>query len=126
MSGIGAATASDIQTDYMKLLVTQLQNQNPLEPLDNPEMTAQLAQFSQLQQLENMNGAFGKVLESVQRSYASSLVGREVSFMAVGEDGAVETKTGQVEQALMGSNGQITLVVGDTTVDLADVVSVRN
>jgi len=46
--------------------------------------------------------------------------------MAVGEDGAVETKTGQVEQALMGSNGQITLVVGDTTVDLADVVSVRN
>lgn len=126
MSGIGAASASDIQMDYMKLLVTQLQNQNPLEPLDNKEMTAQLAQFSQLQQLESMNGAFGKVLQSVQRSYASSLIGREVSFRAAGEDGAAETKTGQVEQALMGSDGQITLVVGDTRVDLADVVSVRN
>jgi len=127
MSAIGStASASDIQMDYMKLLVTQLQNQNPLEPMDNTEMTAQLAQFSQLQQLEGMNNSFGKVLESVQRSYASSLVGREVSFRAIGSDGAVETRTGQVEQAVMGGNGQITLIVDDRNVDLADVLSVRN
>jgi flagellar basal-body rod modification protein FlgD len=127
MSAIGsAASASDIQMDYMKLLVTQLQNQNPLEPMDNTEMTAQLAQFSQLQQLEGMNSSFGKVLDSVQRSYASSLIGREVSFLAVSADGAVETRTGQVEQAVMGGDGQITLVVGDDRVDLADIVSVQN
>jgi len=127
MSAIGsAASASDVQMDYMKLLVTQLQNQNPLEPLDNKDMTAQLAQFSQLQQLEGMNSSFGKVLESVQRSYASSLIGREVSFRALGADGAMETRTGQVEQAVMGGNGQITLIVDDRNVDLADVLSVRN
>ncbi|MHC4424212.1 MAG: flagellar hook capping FlgD N-terminal domain-containing protein, partial [Planctomycetota bacterium] len=45
------ASASDIQMDYMKLLITQLQNQNPLEPLSNNEMASQLAQFSSLQQL---------------------------------------------------------------------------
>jgi flagellar basal-body rod modification protein FlgD len=112
--------------DYMKLLVTQLQNQNPLEPMDNTEMAAQLAQFSQLQQLEGMNSSFGKVLESVQRSYASSLIGREVSFLAVGSDGAVETRMGQVEEAVVGGDGQITLLVGDRNVDLADVLSVRN
>lgn len=127
MSAIGsAASASDIQMDYMKLLVTQLQNQNPLEPMDNTEMAAQLAQFSQLQQLEGMNSSFGKVLESVQRSYASSLIGREVSFLAVGSDGAVETRMGQVEEAVVGGDGQITLLVGDRNVDLADVLSVRN
>ena len=49
------STASEIQMDYMKLLVVQLQNQNPLEPLNNNEMASQLAQFSQLSQLETMN-----------------------------------------------------------------------
>lgn len=126
MSTIGAsAAASDIQMDYMKLLVTQLQNQNPLEPMDNSEMTAQLTQFSQLQQLEGMNTSFGRVLESVQRGYASSLIGREVSFQATGTDGAIETCTGQVQEVVMGKDGRITLVVGDQEVDLADVVSIR-
>lgn len=118
------ASASDTQMDYMKLLVTQLQNQNPLEPLDNKDMAAQLAQFSQLQQLENMNTAFGRVLESVQRSYASSLIGKEISYRAA--DGAAETRTGEVEEVIMAGDGQITLVVGDQRVDLADVLSVRD
>jgi len=118
-------SASDIQMDYMKLLVAQLQNQNPLEPLDNKDMTAQLAQFSQLQQLENMNSSFGGVLDSVQRGYASSLIGREVSFTVTTDDGAAETRMGKVEEVLMGKDGQITLVVDDQKVDLADVLSIR-
>jgi flagellar basal-body rod modification protein FlgD len=126
MSVTGVASASDIQMDYMKLLVTQLQNQDPLEPMDNKDMTAQLAQFSQLQQLEGMNGSFGKVLDSVQRSYASSLIGKEVSFQATAADGTVETRTGKVEEVVMSSDGEITLVVGDQSVALADVVSIRN
>jgi flagellar basal-body rod modification protein FlgD len=117
------ATASDIQMDYMTLLVKQLQNQDPLEPMDNKDMTAQ---FSQLQQLEGMNTSFGKVLESVQRGYASSLIGKEVSFTATATDGTAETRTGEVEEVLMGSDGQITLRVGDETVDLANVLSVRD
>ena len=55
-------SASEIQSDYMALLVTQLQNQNPLEPMDNQDMAAQLAQFSQLQQLENVNSVVTPVL----------------------------------------------------------------
>jgi len=120
------ASASDIQMDYMKLLVTQLQNQDPLEPMDNKDMTSQLAQFSQLQQLEGMNTSFGQVLTSVQRSYASSLIGKEVSFRATADDGAVETRTGRVEEVLMGKDGQITLLVDDQQVDLADVVAIRD
>jgi len=73
-------SASDIQMDYMKLLITQLQNQNPLEPLDNNEMATQLAQFSQLQQLETMNDSFSEVLIATQRNYANSLLGKTVTF----------------------------------------------
>jgi flagellar basal-body rod modification protein FlgD len=120
------ASASDIQMDYMKLLVTQLQNQDPLEPLSNNDMTAQLAQFSQLQQLEGMNTAFDKVLESVQRSYASSLIGKEISYRVTGSDGQEQTMTGKVEEVLTNNDGQITLIVGDQQVDLADVLSIRS
>jgi flagellar basal-body rod modification protein FlgD len=120
-----SAAASDIQMDYMKLLVTQLQNQNPLEPLNNEDMAAQLAQFSQLQQLESMNTSFGRVLDSVQRSYASSLIGKEVSFKAWLADGSLETQTGEVEEVIMGREGLITLVISDQRVDLSDVLSIR-
>jgi len=120
------ASASDIQMDYMKLLVTQLQNQDPLEPMDNKDMTSQLAQFSQLQQLEGMNTSFGQVLTSVQRSYASSLIGKEVSFRVTADDGTVGMRAGRVEEVLMGKDGQITLLVDDQQVDLADVVAIRD
>jgi len=119
------SSASDIQMDYMKLLVTQLQNQNPLEPLDNNEIAAQLAQFSELEQLENMNASFGQVLESVQRSYASSLIGKEVCFDVRAADGTMETKTGEVEEVTVGDRGDINLVVDGRNVPLMDVKAIR-
>ncbi|UCF44441.1 MAG: hypothetical protein JSV99_05915 [Planctomycetota bacterium] len=93
MSSVSSTAAvSDIQMDYMKLLVTQLQNQNPLEPLDNNEMASQLAMFSQLDQLESMNSSFAQVLTTTNRSYANSLLGKRVTFLA--ED----NMTGELEK----------------------------
>ncbi len=126
MAAITTASSSDIQADYMKLLVTQLRNQNPLEPLDNKDMSAQLAQFSQLQQVENLSTSFSQVLESVQRSYASSLLGKDISFKVPGENGAVEIKTGQVDEVTIGTDGEILLTVEDRQVKLADVTSIRD
>jgi len=84
--------------DYMKLLVTQLQNQNPLEPLDNNEMASQLAQFSQLQQLESMSLSFADVLITINRSYANSLLGKNVTFYARDEmSGALDKVVGTVD-----------------------------
>ena len=92
-----SVTASDIRMDYMRLLVAQMQNQNPLEPLDNNEMASQLAQFSQLQQLESMNSSFAEVLSTTNRSYANSLLGRTVTFYSEDETtGTFEKKTGIV------------------------------
>lgn len=89
---MSSVSANSIQMDYMKVLITQLQNQNPLEPLDNNEMASQLAQFSQLQQLESMNSNFAKVLAITNRSYANSLIGKEVTFFAQ------DTTTGELVQ----------------------------
>ena len=97
MSTTAIASASNIQMDYMKLLITQLQNQNPLEPMNNDQMASQLAQFSQLSQLESMNSSFADVLATTNRSYANSLLGKNVTFYAENDvTGELEKEVGTV------------------------------
>ena len=119
-------SASNIKMDYMKLLVTQLQNQNPLEPLDNNEMASQLALFSQLEQLESMNTNFAKVLDTVERTYANSLIGRDIDFIGETETGTKDIMSGVVEQVYNNVDGEIFLVVGKHVIGLEDVASVKN
>jgi flagellar hook assembly protein FlgD len=122
----GASSSTNIQTDYMKLLVTQLQNQNPLEPLDNNEMASQLSQFSQLQQLESINSKFAGVLAGIERTYANSLIGREISFFEETESGDQAVTHETVEQVYNDVDGQIVLTAGDHTVPLEEVISVKS
>ena len=119
-------SASKIQMDYMKLLVTQLQNQNPLEPLDNNQMASQLAQFSQLEQLESMNSNFAKVLSTTERTYANSLIGKEVAFASTNEEGTKDVTSAVVDQVVNDVDGKIMLVAGGAIVALEDVMSVKN
>ena len=57
--------------DFLNLLVTQLQHQDPLNPMDSTDFTAQLAQFSSLEQLSNMSGQL-KELTAAQTVFANS------------------------------------------------------
>jgi flagellar basal-body rod modification protein FlgD len=118
-------SASNIQMDYMKLLVTQLQNQNPLEPLDNNQMAAQLAQFSQLQQLENMNSSFAQALQMSQQNYAASLIGKNISYLEQQSDMSIAQVEGMVEKVHKSSDGGVLLEVNGLLVGLEDVLSVR-
>jgi flagellar hook assembly protein FlgD len=125
-SSLAINSASRIQTDYMKLLVTQLQNQNPLEPMDNSDMASQLAMFSQLEQLESMNTNFAKVLETVELTYAHSLIGRNIEFIGETETGTRDIMSGVVEQVYNNVDGEIFLIVGNHVIGLEDVTSVKN
>jgi len=74
-------TAEEIQNNFMKMLVAQMQNQNPLDPMDNAEFTSQLAQMSQLQGIENMSASidsFVKQVSSGRLLDQSALIGKEV------------------------------------------------
>lgn len=126
MSVSTIASSSKIQMDYMKLLVTQLQNQNPLEPMDNSEMASQLAQFSQLEQLESMNSNFAEVLETTRRNYAASLIGREVSFLAEIEPGVTSIVDATVNEVHKNIDGQIVLTAGDYILTLDGIISVKS
>ncbi len=64
---------------FLLLLITQLKNQNPLEPMDNKEFIAQLAQFSTLEQITNMTKSIQEFLTLQQgalQAQAASLIGK--------------------------------------------------
>lgn len=126
MSDSSLTSVSSAQMDYMNLLVTQLQNQNPLEPMDNNEMASQLAQFSQLEQLESMNSNFASVLATTEQSYAASLIGKEVSFMTQTTDGVQELTYGTVQEIYNDMDGEIVLSVKDFVISLDDIITIKN
>lgn len=67
------------QTDFLKLLTTQMQNQDPMKPMDNTQFVAQMAQFSSLEGITQLNDTVSGFQESVQSNQvmqASSLVGK--------------------------------------------------
>ncbi len=97
MIAINAITASDPQAasdktksmglnhlgknDFLKLLVQQVQHQDPLNPMDSTDFTAQLAEFSQLEQLTQVNDKLSELKlyqESINNALAISLIGKDI------------------------------------------------
>ena len=64
--------------DFLKLLIAQLRNQDPLNPMEDKEFIAQLAQFNSLEQMINLNNSFERMLMWQQVIQASSLLGKDV------------------------------------------------
>jgi flagellar basal-body rod modification protein FlgD len=80
-SSLGGDSAADLQTTFLKLLVTQLQNQDPTNPMDSSQMTSQLAQISTVQGISNLNTSLSSLatqLNATQQITASGMVGQGV------------------------------------------------
>ena len=80
-AGSTAPSAAEMGDRFLKLLVAQMKNQDPLNPLDNAEVTSQMAQISTVQSLEKLNtGNLGMAssLQSLLALQAASVVGRGV------------------------------------------------
>jgi flagellar basal-body rod modification protein FlgD len=111
-AGDSATGASALGKDsFLQLLVTQMQNQNPLDPQDNSEFVAQLAQFSSLETMQNLStsvDAIGGMYQSSQALQASSLVGRSV----IAEAGStnVDTTKGMTGSVVVPSASSLTTV----------------
>lgn len=88
--------------DFLKLLLTQLSNQDPTSPMENTEFIAQMAQFSSLEQMTNMNSEFTKMAAMFKTSEASSVIGRTVE-LTVGDT----TTKGVVEAATREENPRV-------------------
>src|SRR5215468_11326488 len=74
-------TKENPKETFMKLLVAQLEHQNPLSPMDNTQFTQQLAQFTSLEQLQAMNANLSALMSAQTTTnglQASTLIGKEV------------------------------------------------
>lgn len=88
--------------DFLTLLITQLQNQDPTSPMENSEFIAQMAQFSSLEQMTNMSTEFTKLASMMSNSEAVSSIGQVVEINT-----GDSTVQGVVEAATRGTNPQI-------------------
>ena len=91
---------SKSQVDYdsfLKLLVAQMKNQDPTNPMDSTQYVAQLASFSQVEQSVNMNAKLDELLQSSALAQANSLIGRTVT-------NSDDTLSGKVVSVKLGTN----------------------
>lgn len=106
---------------FLQLLVTQLQNQDPLSPMDNEQFLTQLAQFQTLQETMSMASNTKNLLLGQQLSAASGLIGKYV--VVAGSDGT--DYVGRVDKVAI-ENGEVLLVAGNMAVSLSEIKEVRN
>ncbi len=93
--GGGKQVKADLgKDDFLKILITQLQHQDPTNPMQDKEFIAQMAQFSSLEQMTNMASSFGKLSSVLNSSEAQSLLGRNVEVLD--GDKAIYGKVSQV------------------------------
>ncbi len=75
----GNANSTLGQADFLKLLTVQLQQQDPMKPMDDSAFIAQMAQFSSLQQMTTLNGSMQSMRNDAQLGSASNLIGAQVT-----------------------------------------------
>ena len=100
------------QKDFLQLLVTQMQNQNPLDPQSDTQMAAEMAQFASLQQSSDMASSLGML-------QADSLLGSTVTLQVDGQ-----TFTAGVVQGVILQNGKPQILVNGAAYNLGQVVAV--
>ncbi|HOX33083.1 MAG TPA: flagellar hook assembly protein FlgD [Spirochaetales bacterium] len=103
--------------DFLKILITQLQHQDPTAPMQDKEFIAQMAQFSSLEQMTNMSAGFARLSGLLASSEAAGFLGKNVEI----RDGD-KLVTGLVEKVV---RGDVPLVgVGGRFFDVSQVESV--
>jgi len=117
---LGGISSNQLKDQFLTLLVTQLQNQDPIEPVKQEDFIGQLAQFSTVEGIEELNSQFSEILYSQQLLGGFDLVGKDISYIAPGD---AEPSRGHVDQVLV-DNGTISVVVGDKTIPVNQVFSV--
>ena len=123
MNGISQLTSED----FLKMLITQLENQDPTQPMTNEELLNQISMMRDLQAnmelsetLKSMSEALTANLVSQQLSAAASLIGKIVTGKT--KDG--QEITGVVDRAFL-QDGKIYVGIGDEKLELSDITKIE-
>ena len=109
------------QDDFLKLLVVQMRNQDPMKPVSDTEFIAQLAQFSNLEQTKTMSKDIAELRQSNAFAQGAALMGRQVRLLS-----AEDTFTKGIVTDLEVKEGEVSLIVNNKAYELGQVVSVNS
>jgi flagellar basal-body rod modification protein FlgD len=109
------------KNDFLKLMVAQLQAQNPLEPTNDTEYIAELAQFSQLEQTTNIAQTSSQAAVSQQVAQAVGLIGHTVSYIDPSTGASTQGKVQNVE---IGSSGATLTIEGVAGIEPSGITEV--
>jgi flagellar basal-body rod modification protein FlgD len=96
--------------DFLKILITQLQNQDPTQPLQDKEFIAQMAQFTSVEQLTNMAGEMKLMRQSL--GFVSGLIGKSITWTDIDSSGASVEKSGVIDSITFKDGNQYANVKG--------------
>ena len=111
--------------DFLKLLMKQLENQDPTNPMDDTQFIAQMAQFSSLEQMTNMTDQ----MQKLQQITYSQFVGKDVSWQKSTDSDASSTTnqsasgTGKISSVSFNDDGSVSFTLQDGTVLSSDDIS---
>ncbi|PYI50372.1 flagellar hook capping FlgD N-terminal domain-containing protein [Paenibacillus flagellatus] len=109
--------------EFLKILVTQLSNQDPTQPLQDKEFIAQMATFTSVEQLTNMAEEMRTLRQSI--GFSSSLIGKTISWTQTNSTGEKETHSGVVDSIKI-KDGKQYAVVGDKQAPLDQIAEIKN
>ena len=110
------STTQEAQDRFLTLLVTQLKNQDPLNPMDNSQMTSQLAQISTVSGIDKLNTTLNTLMDSIgtsQSMQASQMIGKSV--MVPGAQMTLSSGAAYAGINLSGAADQVTLKILDSS-----------
>ena len=125
-SGSGAGTtAGTAGTDtFLKLLVAQLSNQDPMQPMDNQSFITELAQFNSVEQMINLNQSVQAQAGAQQAAQGVAMLGKTITYSVPGIGQASPTTGQGIVTAVNLANGQVQLQVNNKAVPLSQVTAV--
>ena len=119
---VGTASAAPVAkldyNDFLTLLMAEMKNQDPTQPMDPSQMVSQLATVSEVGQSVQMNANLSALLTSTSLSQAESLIGKNITSA----DGSA---SGQVTSVSVTSAGAVATLANGVTVPLADGATVK-
>jgi flagellar basal-body rod modification protein FlgD len=123
-SGVRGNDLSDVDLDqFLGLLITELQNQDPLNPMDNAQMLAQISQIREIGATNQLTRTLGNFAIGQELAMASGMIGKRISALdnnAQDIDGVVERVSVQTDNENPNIR-KVSVHVGGSTVDIKNI-----
>jgi flagellar basal-body rod modification protein FlgD len=110
--------------EFLKILVAQIKNQDPMKPLEDKEFIAQMAQFTSVEQLMNMSKELKELKNSL--GFTATLIGKSIEWETASADGSAGIMKSGVVDSITMKSGESFAVVDGEEISMGRILTVKN